>query len=91
MKRRRFDTLEVTAVFIAVAAFSLFVAGFFVPPLGVIDGSVLKAGGEMLGFVAILFVWYAFKHGGTASVSHGSTSATIHGNKDECDGLQDNE
>lgn len=91
MKRHRLDTLEVAAVFIAVAAFALFLAGFFVPPLGIIDGSVLKAGGEMLGFVAILFGWYAFKHGGTASVSHGNTSATIHGNKDECDGLQGDE
>lgn len=91
MKKHRFDTLEAAAVFIAVAAFALFLAGFFVPPLGVIDGSVLKAGGEMLGFVAILFAWYAFKHGGTASVSHGDTSAIIHGNIDKCDELQDNE
>lgn len=91
MKMHRFDALEVAAVFIAVAAFALFVAGFFMPPLGVIDGSVLEAGGEMLGFAAIFFGWYAFKHGGVASVSHGATSATIHGQKDECDELQGDE
>lgn len=34
-------------------AIGLFVSGFFVPPLGIIDGSVLKAGGVMLGFAAL--------------------------------------
>lgn len=81
--KSKYDTLEVAAVVIAIAAFLLFVAGFFVPPLGVIDGSVLKAGGEMLGFVAIFFGWYAFKNGGTAEFQHGSTSATIHGHNEQ--------
>lgn len=29
---------------------ALFIGGFFVPPIGVIDGSVLKAVGLLLGF-----------------------------------------
>lgn len=35
------------------SAIGLFVWGFFVPPLGKIDGSVLKAGGILLGFAAL--------------------------------------
>lgn len=31
----------------------LFVAGFLVPPMGVVDGSVLKAGGILLGFASL--------------------------------------
>ena len=34
-------------------AIALFVGGFFCPPPGVIDGSVLKAGGILLGFAAL--------------------------------------
>ena len=36
-----------------ITAIGLFVGGFFVPPMGVIDGSVLKAGGILLGFGAL--------------------------------------
>lgn len=32
---------------------ALFVGGFFVPPIGIIDGSVLKAGGILLGFAVL--------------------------------------
>lgn len=35
------------------SAIGIFIWGFFVPPLGTIDGSVLKAGGILLGFAAL--------------------------------------
>lgn len=31
----------------------LFIAGFLVPPMGIVDGSVLKAGGLLLGFASL--------------------------------------
>ncbi len=34
-------------------ALALFVGGFFCPPMGVIDGSVLKAAGILLGFATL--------------------------------------
>lgn len=34
-------------------AILLFVGGFFCPPMGVIDGSVLTAGGILFGFAAL--------------------------------------
>lgn len=42
-------------IFIAclVVAIALFIGGFFCPPMGVIDGSVLKASGILLGFAAL--------------------------------------
>lgn len=38
---------------LTISAVCLFIGGFLVPPLGVIDGSILKAGGVMLGFAAL--------------------------------------
>jgi small neutral amino acid transporter SnatA (MarC family) len=32
---------------------ALFIGGFFCPPLGIIDGSVLTAGGILLGFATL--------------------------------------
>ena len=36
-----------------ITSVCLFIAGFLVPPMGVVDGSVLKAGGILLGFAAL--------------------------------------
>lgn len=36
-----------------LASVGLFIGGFLVPPMGVIDGSILKAGGMLLGFGAL--------------------------------------
>lgn len=35
-----------------ITSVCLFIGGFLVPPMGVIDGSLLKAGGMLLGFGA---------------------------------------
>lgn len=42
-------------IFYVCLAFSicLFVGGFFCPPMGVIDGSVLKAAGILFGFATL--------------------------------------
>lgn len=40
-------------IFCLVLASGLFIGGFFCPPMGVIDGSVLKAGGILFGFAAL--------------------------------------
>lgn len=71
------DALEVAAFVIALTGLLLFIAGFIVPPLGEIHPSVLKGIGELLGFVAIFFAWYAVKKGRSAVFRHGSTTATI--------------
>ena len=44
-----------SAILMIVIGYSLLIAGFVVPPLGVIDSSVLIAFGEILTFVGALF------------------------------------
>lgn len=65
-----------------VLSILLIVISFFIPPLAVIDGSVLAATGELFGFAALGAVIHAIDKGKTASVSHGQTTITI-GDKEE--------
>lgn len=55
---------------------SLIVGGFFVPPMGVIDGSVLTAIGELFGFAALSALPYLINNH-KATISHGNTSITV--------------
>lgn len=55
----------------------LIVAGFCVPPTGKIDGSVLKAVGELFGFATLEVIHNAIRKGVDAKVSHGNTSVLI--------------
>lgn len=58
-------------------AIVLFVGGFFVPPMGVIDGSVLKAGGILLGFGSVAQVPELARHGTDVTIQHGQTSLSV--------------
>lgn len=66
---------------VMVTAIGLAVAGFIVPPTGVIDGSVLKAIAEIMGGAAVLdFVVNLPKYieaGAKAKIEHGNTSITV--------------
>lgn len=61
----------------AITAISMFVAGFFIPPTGVIDGSVLTAGGILFAFAALAQLPMLVKRGTDVTVSHGQTSVTV--------------
>ena len=63
-------------------AIALFAGGFFVPPMGVIDGSVLKAGGLLLGFASVAQVPELARRGTDVKFQHGQTSLTVN-NPDE--------
>lgn len=67
------------SVFIISWVFSLglFVGGFFVPPVGTIDGSVLKAAGILLGFSSLSMLPDLVAAGRTATIEHGETKVTI--------------
>lgn len=58
-------------------AIGLFIAGFFVPPMGVIDGSVLKAGGILLGFATVAQVPMLARHGTDVTIQHGQTKLSV--------------
>lgn len=72
-------------VIVVLTIFSLgfLVAGFFVPPMGIIDGSVLKAVGELFGFATLWTVVFALRRGSDITIKHGQTEATINNDSDE--------
>lgn len=64
------------------AALALFVGSFFVPPLGVIDGTVLKAASILLGFAIVWVIAHVVdKDERNIKFSHGDTSLEL--NKDQ--------
>ena len=78
------DTLKQIPWYLYLVNFvgiGLAVAGFFVPPMGVIDGSVLKAIGELMIGSAVLEVVAKLpeyiRAGVQAKISHGDTEIVI--------------
>ena len=65
----------------------MFIAGFFVPPMGVIDGSVLTGMGILLGFggVSMLPDVIAAGHSATVSLPGGASVAVGGKQKNETD------
>ena len=55
----------------------LILISFFVPPLSVVDGSVLAATGELFAFAALGAVIHAIDTGKSATIQHGGTSLTV--------------
>lgn len=56
---------------------SLIVAGFIVPPLGDIHGSVLTAVGLLFAFATLFEVHIAIKKGVDARLRHGNTELSV--------------
>jgi hypothetical protein len=65
----------------------LIVGGFFVPPMGIIDGSVLTATGELLLFPTLLYAFRALELGYKVKFQKGETS--IEFNKQEEENRED--
>lgn len=61
----------------------LIVGGFFVPPMGVIDGSVLTATGELLLFPTLLYGFRAIELGLSVKFQKGETSIEISKNEED--------
>ena len=76
----------VTAICFVISVL-LIIAGFLLPPMGVIDGSVLTAVGELLLFPVIIYGFRAIELGLEVKIQKGDTSVEIH--KDDGDGDQD--
>lgn len=62
-------------------ALALIVGGFFVPPMGVIDGSVLTAVGEIIVFPALAFGMRAVELGYDLRLQKGDASMSISNEK----------
>lgn len=63
----------------------LLIASFIVPPLGVIDGSVLAAVGEIFAFAALGTLLKALETGVAAKIKHKDTTFEIDPDEDEED------
>ena len=62
----------------------LIVTGFFVPPMGIIDGSVITAVGELLGFGALSMIPEIIKSAKSAKVTTmGGTTIEVHGSQSQ--------
>jgi hypothetical protein len=72
-------------IFIAclIISIGLFVGGFFVPPLGVIDGSVLTAGGILFGFAALAVAGQNLANGKDVTFRKGDTEVVIEDEAEE--------
>ena len=55
----------------------LIVASWFVPPMGVIDGSILAGVGELFGFASLWAVYKAIDKGTPASIEHNGTTISV--------------
>ena len=75
----------IIAIIMALVAIGLVIAGFLVPPLGVIDGSVLTAVGEIVFLVTIFFVWDCVTKGKIAKIKKGDLDASISDNDNRPD------
>lgn len=64
-------------IFFSIAAIVLIFTSFFIPPMGVIDGSVLAATGEIFAFAALGTVIKAIDKGVDAQVQHNNTTITV--------------
>lgn len=67
----------IVLMILSLCAVGMLVAGFIVPPTGVIDGSVLKACAILFGFAALIVVYHAIEKGVGASLEHGETKIQI--------------
>lgn len=74
---RSFFLSRVTFVVCFFISVGLIVGGFFVPPMGVIDGSILTAVGELLLFPTLLYAFRAIELGMKVKLQKGDTSISI--------------
>jgi predicted Kef-type K+ transport protein len=69
--------LRITFALCFFVSVGLIVGGFFVPPMGIIDGSVLTAVGELLLFPTLLYGFRAIELGLRVKFQKGETSIEI--------------
>lgn len=77
MKQNICTRLKIIAAILAAVAVVLVVVSFFVPPRGVIDGSVLAAVGELFAFASLFMIWESVDRGMDAKITHGETTIQL--------------
>lgn len=70
---------------LTISSILLIIASFFVPPLGIIDGSILAAVGELEAFGVLWIVMHAIEKGTAASFKKGDVEMEIKEKEDKAD------
>ena len=83
MREKNCRFCVVTFVVCFLISVGLIVGGFFVPPMGVIDGSVLTAVGELVAFPALAFGMRAVELGYDLKIQKGEMSVEMSNGKNE--------
>jgi hypothetical protein len=65
---------EIAFCLCLIVSIGLFVGGFFVPPKGVIDGSILQATGILFGFATLAQIPVIISAAKSIKVQHGHTT-----------------
>lgn len=73
--------LKIIGILTAIAVL-LIIGGFFAPPCGVIDPSVLTACGILFAFAALWVGVVAMLRGSDVTITHGQTIVAIDNEKD---------
>lgn len=71
------NVFNILILSIYAAAIGLIIASFILPPPGVIDESVLTAGGELFGFAGLLVIIDAIAHGRHAKITKDQKGTSI--------------
>lgn len=66
-----------------IVAIGLFIAGFLVPPMGIVDGSVLKGMGILFGFAVVAEIPHIIETAEYAKITHGDTVIEVDTKHDE--------
>ena len=80
--REKCSKAKIASAVLSFIAVGLIIASFFVPPTGVVDGSVLAAVGEIFAFAALFAGWEAIDRGIDAKIVHGNTTLVLDGDGD---------
>lgn len=71
------NVFSILILSVYATAIGLIVASFILPPPGVIDSSILAAGGELFGFAGLLVVIYAISLGKHAKITKDQKGTSI--------------
>lgn len=82
-KEQKCCICKITFAVCFLVSLSLIIGGFFVPPMGIIDGSVLTAVGELIAFPTLLYGFRAIELGLEVKFQKGDTSLEIHNKEAE--------
>ena len=75
---RRVSTSTTIALWVGLGmTIIMFAVSFFIPPKGVIDGSIFKAAGFLFGFATLFEVREAIREGLGVKLTHGDTTIEI--------------